>query len=186
MSALLSIVENPACHCVYLDNFFTSYYLLRDLHEKNFRALGTIREGRTIKCPLRPSKSVKKEERGFFDHRSNNHVSIVQCKDNKFVYFDSNFSNIEPTKTVKRYGQREKKKISCVQPFCFYQYNQSMEDVNLLDWFIIQYRPTIPARKWYWPLFVDCTEMLTVAAWRLYVTVGTSLRLDFLECNRSV
>ena len=39
-SALLSIVENPACHCVYFDNFFTSYYLLRDLHKKNFRALG--------------------------------------------------------------------------------------------------------------------------------------------------
>ena len=25
---LLSIVENPACHCVYFDNFFTSYHLL--------------------------------------------------------------------------------------------------------------------------------------------------------------
>ena len=54
MSALLSIVENLACHCVYFDNFFTSYYLLRDLHEKNFRAVGTIRKDRTIKCPLRP------------------------------------------------------------------------------------------------------------------------------------
>ena len=51
-SALLSIVENPACHCVCFDNFFTSDYLLRDLHKKNFRALGTIREGRTTKCPL--------------------------------------------------------------------------------------------------------------------------------------
>ena len=41
-----------ACHCVYFDNFFTSYYLLRDLHEKNFKALRNIREGRTMKCPL--------------------------------------------------------------------------------------------------------------------------------------
>ena len=32
VSALLSIVENPACHCAYFDNDFTSYYLLRDLH----------------------------------------------------------------------------------------------------------------------------------------------------------
>ena len=52
VSSLLSIVENPACHCVYFDYFFTSYYLLRDLHEKNFRALETTREGRTTKCPL--------------------------------------------------------------------------------------------------------------------------------------
>ena len=28
VSALLSIVENPACHCVYFDNLFTSYHLL--------------------------------------------------------------------------------------------------------------------------------------------------------------
>ena len=60
MSALLSIVENPACYCVHFDNFFTSYYLQRDLHEKNFRAPGTIREGRTMKCPLRPLKVLKK------------------------------------------------------------------------------------------------------------------------------
>ena len=39
VSDLLSIVEDPACHCVYFNRFFTSYSLLRDLHEKNFRAL---------------------------------------------------------------------------------------------------------------------------------------------------
>ena len=33
VSALLSIVENPASHCVYFDNFFTYYYLLQDLHK---------------------------------------------------------------------------------------------------------------------------------------------------------
>ena len=78
VSALLSIVENPACHCAYFDNFSTSFYLLRYLHKKNFRALGTIREDYITKCPLRPSKSVEKEERGFFEHRSDDHVSIVQ------------------------------------------------------------------------------------------------------------
>ena len=112
--ALLSIAENPTCHRVYFDNFFTSCYLLRDLHEKNFRALETIHENRTMKCPLRPSKAVEKEERGFFDYRSDEYTSIVQWKDNKVVYIGSNFNNIEPTKMVKRYSQRDKKKIDCV------------------------------------------------------------------------
>ena len=58
--------------------FFISSYLLRDLHEKSFRALGTMRQGRTMKCSLRPSKSVEKEECGCFDHRSDDYVSIVQ------------------------------------------------------------------------------------------------------------
>ena len=78
VSTLLSIVENPACHCVYFDILITSYYLLRDLHEKNFKAFETKREGRTIKCPMQSSKSVKKEERGFFDHRSDDYESIEQ------------------------------------------------------------------------------------------------------------
>ena len=186
MSALLSIVENPACHCAYFDNFSTSFCLLRYLHKRNFRALGTIREDRTTKCPLRPSKSVEKEKRGFFEHRSDDYVSIVQWKDYKVVCFGSNFSNIEPTKMMKRYSQGEKKKISCVQPFCFYQYNHGMGGVNLLDKFISQYRPTIQTKKRYWPLFVNCIEMLTVAAWRLHVTLGTSPRLDFLEFIQSV
>ena len=65
VSDLLSIVEDPACHCVYFDRFFTSYSLLRDLHEKNFKALGTIRENRNMKCPLRPSIAVDKENVDF-------------------------------------------------------------------------------------------------------------------------
>ena len=38
--ALLSIVENPVCHCVYFDNFCTSYYLLRDCTKRISRLLG--------------------------------------------------------------------------------------------------------------------------------------------------
>ena len=91
-----------------------------------------MREDCTMKCPLRQSKSVEKEKRGFFDHRSNDYVSIVQWKNNKVVFLGSNFSNIELTKMVKRYSQRGKKKISCVQPFCFYQYNQAIGDIDLL------------------------------------------------------
>ena len=80
VSALLSIVENYACDCVYFNILITSYCLLRDLHEKNFKTLGTMREGRTMKCLLRPSKSVEKEERGFFDHSSDDHASIVHVR----------------------------------------------------------------------------------------------------------
>ena len=50
VSDLLSIVEKPACHRVYFDNFLTSFLLLRDLHEKDFKALRTIRKNRTMKC----------------------------------------------------------------------------------------------------------------------------------------
>ena len=61
-----------------------------------------------------------------------------------------------------------------------------MGGVDLLDRFESQHRSTNQAKKWYWPLFVNCIEMLTVVAWRLHVTEGTSLGLDFLEFIRSV
>ena len=61
-----------------------------------------------------------------------------------------------------------------------------MGGVDLLNRFISQYRPTFQAKKWYWPLFVNCIEMLTVAAWRLHVNFETSSRLDFLEFIQSV
>ena len=145
--SLLSLVKNPTCHCVYFDNFFTSYSLLRYLHENKFRALGIIREKHKMKCPLRSSKVVLKEKLGFYDYRSDDYVSIVQWKDNKVLYIASNFVNIAPIKMVKRYSQREKKKIDCPQPFCFYQYNQGMKSVNLLDRFISQYRPKIHGKN---------------------------------------
>ena len=62
VSDLLSIAEKPACHRVYFDNLFTSYLLLRDLHEKGFKALRTICKTRTMKCPLRTSKSLEKDK----------------------------------------------------------------------------------------------------------------------------
>ena len=52
VSNLLSIIKNPRQHCVCFDNFFTSYQLLVDLKEKQFCALGTIRENRLIKFPM--------------------------------------------------------------------------------------------------------------------------------------
>ena len=87
---------------------------------------------------------------------------------------------------VKRYSQRERKRIDCVQPFCFHLYNQGMAGVNLLDRFISQYRPTIQGKKWHWPLFLNCVQMITVAAWRLHVAVQISPHLDLLDFIRSV
>ena len=94
-------------------------------------------------------KSRSQRETGFYVYWSEDYVSAVQLKDNEVVYIAFNFLNIAPIKMVKRYSQREKKKIDCPQPFCFYQYNQGMGGVDLLDRFISQYRPTIYGKKWY-------------------------------------
>ena len=98
----------------------------------------------------------------------------------------SNFCNIEQTKMGKRYSQRERKRIACVQPFCFFLYIPRTGGVELLHRFISQYQPTIQGKKWYWLLFLNCVQMMTVAAWRLHVAVQISPRLNLLDFIRSV
>ncbi|GBN66032.1 PiggyBac transposable element-derived protein 3 [Araneus ventricosus] len=46
---LLSVVETPAKHKIYMDNFFTSYDLFVSLRGKRFFATGTVRENRMAK-----------------------------------------------------------------------------------------------------------------------------------------
>ena len=74
----------------------------------------------------------------------------------------------------KRYSQKEKKHIDVPQPYCFGTYNKYMGGVDLLDRFISQYRPTISARKWYWPLYKNFLVMAVVAAWRVYLKLFPS------------
>ena len=149
--SLLSVLRNPTCHRVYFDNFFTSY---------SFSGTWDNTRKPHNEMPTKVIESRSQRELGFYDYRSDDYVSVVQWKDNKVVYIASNFVNITPIKMVKRYSQREKKKIDCPQPSCFYQYNQGMEGIDLLDRFISQYRPNIYGKKWYCPLFLNCFQML--------------------------
>ena len=74
------MVSNPSSHVVYFDNFFTSYLLLVQLKEKNFRATRTVRDARTAKCPLKAAKEIDKMTRGMYDSRfdSKNEILVVQ------------------------------------------------------------------------------------------------------------
>ncbi|GBN91375.1 PiggyBac transposable element-derived protein 2 [Araneus ventricosus] len=77
---LLSVVETPAKHKIYMDNFFTSYDLLVSLRDKRFFATGTVRENRMAKCPLKSSKILGKMNRGTSDRKfdTKNEIAAVR------------------------------------------------------------------------------------------------------------
>ena len=56
-----------------------------------------------MKHSLPSLKTDEKEQRSFFDYRSNNYLRVVQSKNNTVVYIGSTFNNIEPAKLVERY-----------------------------------------------------------------------------------
>lgn len=57
----------------------------------------------------------------------------------------------------------------------------------MLDQFIARYRPKIVGKKWYWPLFLNCVRIATVAACRIHVmTPVIENKLDVIGFTRSI
>ena len=60
---MLSVVENPHSYTVFFDNLLTDYPLLVHLRNLGFQAIGTMKENRLSKCPLKDSKLLKKDKK---------------------------------------------------------------------------------------------------------------------------
>ncbi|XP_029475784.1 piggyBac transposable element-derived protein 3-like [Rhinatrema bivittatum] len=181
VTSLLSYIENPLCHEVFFDNFFTSYDLLLALQKQNIKATGTVCENRLKQCSLIETSQMKKKERGCFD---NGHVLAVKWHDNQCVIVASNYNNIEPLGKARRWSNARKCPVDLPQPVVIGLYNTHMGGVDILDRFMANYRPMFHSKKWWWPLFVKGINMAVVAAWCLHVEVGG--KFDHLEFRRYI
>ena len=68
--------------------------------------------------PLKSVKEIEKSQRdtSVIAIGTSSNISAVRCKDNKVVNVLSTFSGKEPQNQVKRYSQKEKKKVDVLQP----------------------------------------------------------------------
>lgn len=110
---MLDFVSDPASHCIYFDNLFTSRDLLIHLQKCGYRATGTLRENRLSMCPIKDSKSLGKEDRGTYDFRFdvNGEILFVKWNDNKCVTIATNFDGIEPLAQTSRWDRKLKKNV---------------------------------------------------------------------------
>ena len=163
VTSLLQCLTKPDCHEVYFDNFFTSYDLLVHLRNSNIKATGTVRENRLRKCPLMDSKSMKKKDRGIHDAQSDSKVVAVKWYDNQCVTLASNFQEVTPMGKARRWCAAKKGPVDIPQPALIGSYNAHMGGVDLLDRFLSSYRPIFRAKKWWWPLFLNCINCSSLA-----------------------
>ena len=184
MIGIVSSNSKVSRHCLYFDNFFTSYDLLRQLSDDGVRATGTIRETRTggASKELPETKIMKKRERGEFDYRTDGKVYIAKWNDNAIVNIASNWETHEPISKASRRvkgGKKEIKQLRLVS-----SYNQGMGGVDLIDRLAESYRPMIRGKKWYWPLFINVLNTSVIAAWRLHCKVAEKkmTHLEFRRC----
>ena len=117
VNSLLEVVQNPACHEVFFDNFFTSVGLLKSLRAQGIKATGTIRVNRSNSTPLPPAKSMEKKARGTIEVCSTNDVCAVCWVDNKVVTLASNNLPYEPLQNCSRYCRQKKQKVTIPHNF---------------------------------------------------------------------
>ena len=105
---------------LYFDNLFTGMNLLKYLKDNGYGGTGTFRENRIPKdCPLTSSAKMKKNLRGTFEHAysKDDGIIITRWMDNSVVTVASTCHDTDPTNTVGRYSQKEKKTIQITVHF---------------------------------------------------------------------
>lgn len=170
---LLQNVHHPLMHCIFFDNFFTSYYLLCLLNERNFFVTGTVRSNRLRGADkiLKTGKSLKKSDFDYAFDRTNN-ISVVRWQDNAEVTIATNYDSLEPYKNVRRWSKESHRYITVSQPKFLHTYNKEMGGVDLHDNGVANYRVRIRGRKWWWPIWINCLGSAIVNAWKLHIIVA--------------
>lgn len=168
--------KNQLPYKIYVDNLFTSTYLLRDLRVEGYWCTGTVRENRIPKGIPLPSKAALQKNSTRGEHHSaldrTTGILFVRWADNNIVTVASTCYGVEPVSQVRRYSQKEKKIISVPRPNLIGQYNSSMGGTDLMDENIGRYRIGIRSKKWWWNLFTWLIDVSIQNAWILHKKSG--------------
>ena len=134
--ALVKSMTSIEGSIIYVDNFFSSYNLVKYLREElGCFYTGTVRENRSGNPTLRATSDLNKNpvKRGTLDYVSNDGILCAKWKDNKIVSIISSSTGMEPLSSVNRCDKSSKSKKEIVCPLVLKQYNNSMGGVDKSD-----------------------------------------------------
>lgn len=177
-------------YSIYIDNYFTSLNLLQKLKSDGISCTGTIRANRVEKAPLKPIDKMKKEERGSYDHRTDDNTGLilVRWNDNSVVTVASNSVGVQPIAQAKRWSSAKKREVTIDQPYLISKYNSGMGGTDRMDQNVSQYRIRIRIKKWWWPLFAFIPDVVVQNAWLIYrqTPAAEHQPLSLLQFRRSI
>lgn len=166
---------------IYADNYFISINLLEILKLQNTLACGTIRSNRKG-LPTNMTED-KKMKRGDFDYRiSNTDITVYKWKDNRIVYFASNFHGSEEVTTLRTQKDGSRKEISC--PLVVKDYNANMGGVDKADQLRGSYGVNRRSRKWWHRLFWGFMDITFINAYVIYCKMFE--KVPTLEFRRKI
>lgn len=152
-------------HCLFFDNYFTSYPLMTYLKSKNINACGTVNLTRKFLPALKNDKHLTLGEYDWsIDEKS---TSIVKWRDKRIVSLLSNFHNpTETTQVQRRSKDGSITMVSC--PIVLSEYNKHMNCVDKFDQNKKSCQIDRKAKKWWHRLFFHFIEAAVVNSHVLY------------------
>ena len=137
-------LSNPRDHFIFMDNFFTSYNLLSDLKQKNFKATGTVRQNRSggESELMLSDKDLQNQGRGSYDFRTDGRIFVAKWQDNSTVLVASNHFTHEPLQVSKQRVKQET--VNVTQPFLIRKYNEGKNKIVFISltyclFYLLQY-----------------------------------------------
>ena len=157
---------------LFVDNFYTSVDLFRDLVDKGVRACGTVlanRRGFPVGL-----KNVKEWEKGVQRGESrwerDGDILAMQWKDNKTVSFLSTIHEANKQGMVHRRSKNNGvyTRLNIPQPDLVKSYNQNMGGVDQSDQHIAKNTTLRKTHKWWKSLFYHCIDIAKVNSYILF------------------
>lgn len=158
---------------VFVDNYFGSIGLLREMTSRGYDLTCTLRANRIGDCPIESEKAMKKRQRGYFDYRlsKDKKMIIVGWYDNRRVLLGSNAIGIEPLTSLSRWDRKQKQKIPIDTPQIVRLYNKNMGSVDSVDMFCALHPIPFRSKKWYIRIAWRIFELMIINAWILWKRV---------------
>lgn len=172
---------------VFMDNFFSSPYLMRILHDNGLEATGTVRGNRKgMPKSLKADKDMDKGEMTIAQ-ATDRKVSVLKWMDKRGVIMITNAENVQQVKQVSRRQKNAPQLVEVEVPSVICTYNNFMGGVDLADQLKGNYAIDIRSRyKYYLRVVFDIFDTTIVNGFIQFVALNPNTQMTHLDFRAAI